>query len=206
MKQLQAHPTSVAPWSILALLILATTVSAQNPLVEYDEASRQLSVHAEEARLSDILNEVGKALNIEVDMNPRAGGVVTIDVENLPVQAALKELLTGYSYSLQQEPGADIPKRIWVLSQADPAAIEAARLKREREAARREAQERRAERAEASRQARTETDPAPVDPPTQEELDQLVEELEKMEDISEDEREELLDALNDPELLKMFDR
>ena len=87
------------------LILLASLVRTAAFAAEVDYQPPNLSIVATDEPLWSVLRSVSAAMDITVSMPPDLDTPVTCDIENMPVERALKILLTGVSYALRWEQG-----------------------------------------------------------------------------------------------------
>jgi hypothetical protein len=88
-----------------ALILLVSLVHTAAFAAEVDYQPPNLSIVATNEPLWSVLRSVNAAMDITVSMPPDLNSPVTCDIENMPVERAFKELLTGVNYALRWEQG-----------------------------------------------------------------------------------------------------
>ena len=87
------------------LILLASLVCTAAFAAEVDYQPPNLSIVANNEPLWSVLRSISDAMDITVTMPPDLNLPVTCDIENIPVERALKILLPGVSYALRWEQG-----------------------------------------------------------------------------------------------------
>ncbi len=115
----------MAPFYRLLCQILLTSVIffmssqlwAESPHIFYDKSADKISISANDASYKVIMARIATLSGIEILMDPKAEHNVTIDVSNLPLETALKQLSRQTSFVFIH----DIPERDMSKSQEKPA-------------------------------------------------------------------------------------
>ncbi|HHI94791.1 MAG TPA: hypothetical protein ENK04_15015 [Gammaproteobacteria bacterium] len=98
----------MAPFRRLLCPILFTSIIffvsgqlwAGTPRIFYDKSTDKISVAADDASYKEIMARIATLSGIEILMDPKAEHNVTIDISDLPLEAALKQLSRRTSFML----------------------------------------------------------------------------------------------------------
>ncbi|MFB1490542.1 MAG: hypothetical protein AADX96_24770 [Thiocapsa sp. C3-sup] len=111
-----------------AVLTLGPSIAGEQGLeVEYDMAEGSISLYADDTPLDEVLDAIGESTGIEIVRSRRFATPVRIDLSDVPIRAALDEVLAGYNHTLALDPQSGRPLKLWLMSTADPAVLERAR-------------------------------------------------------------------------------
>jgi hypothetical protein len=105
-----------------------TPLSADGvPTVAYDPVAGTLAIEADGVSLDAVLQAVGRAADMEIVTYGQNDALVSIELADLPIRAALARLLDEHSYTLKQDPVSGRPVKLWLMTPTDPAELESAR-------------------------------------------------------------------------------
>lgn len=114
--------------AFIAVLTLGSSIAGRQVLeVDYDKAADNISIYADDVPLDEVLDAIGKSTGIEMVRSRRFDAPVRIDLIDVPIRAALEEVLAGHNHTLTQDPQSGRPLKLWLMSTADPAVLERAR-------------------------------------------------------------------------------
>ena len=105
-----------------SLIFLSAAIAAQRGdlVVNFDD--KLVSIAAEQVPVVDVVQEIAAQGDLRVVQHVMLTGAVTLHVENVPLAAALKEILDGESFQLYQQTAAgDIPGTLWIFEQGSDA-------------------------------------------------------------------------------------
>lgn len=104
---------SVLLWMAFAALLTANAAGAR-PQVDWDQP---LSIELENAPLPQTLGSFAKIMGVDLDLDPRAEGAVTLVIKTLPLPAALDAVCRGSELRceiLSPGMGDEGPSTLWV--------------------------------------------------------------------------------------------
>ena len=91
--------------SSVFVVLFCSTAFAQRPF-DVKWVNEQISVHASDASLADVIGEVARLTGIEVTGGDKLIGRISVDFANLAPKEALSKILTGVNYVVQERPAA----------------------------------------------------------------------------------------------------
>ncbi|MCF6339106.1 MAG: hypothetical protein L3J84_14375, partial [Gammaproteobacteria bacterium] len=96
---------------------MSSPLWAESPHITYDKSTDTVSIVAIDASYKAIMARIATLSGVEILMDPKAEHNITIDVSELPLEAALKQLSRQTSFVLIH----DIPEMVMSKSQKKPA-------------------------------------------------------------------------------------
>ncbi len=121
-------------WQVLlinVIFLMGSPLWAGSPHISYDKSSDKISIAANDASFKEILARIATLSGIEILMDPQAEHNVTIDVSDLPLETALKQLSHRTSFvfvhdlpeteagKLQEEPVQPMLIRMRILPEGE---------------------------------------------------------------------------------------
>jgi len=82
------------------IFLMNAQLWAEPARVSYDKSSDKISIHANDASYKDTVARIATLTGVEILMDPKAEHNVTIDVSDLPLETALKQLSRRTSFVL----------------------------------------------------------------------------------------------------------
>jgi len=104
---------------VASLLGVQPALAQSDPEISFDPAKGLLTLHVVDAPLGVLLDAIGEAADIEIVKHGEHSAPMTIDLVEVPLQAALTELLGRGNYTMQQDPESGRPLKIWLMSEGD---------------------------------------------------------------------------------------
>ncbi|MCF6255954.1 MAG: hypothetical protein L3J98_06940 [Gammaproteobacteria bacterium] len=93
------------------VFFISSQLWAESPHISYDKTTDTISVAANEASYKAIMARIATLSGVEILMDPKAEHNITIDVSDLPLEKALKQLSRQTSFVLIHDiPETDVSK------------------------------------------------------------------------------------------------